>query len=113
MARQPFTKSVQTTLDSAGYGSVAVSPASVDWKTTIITVQTSTSALIPVATLYTGSVSLPNILEATYVGSGDSTNTEHVIQAADQIICEWTGGDPGARAVLIIRGWAYPPGQVD
>lgn len=108
---QRFVSPAQVKLDASGNGQVTVSPGSVDWVTTLITVSTSTATKHPQANLYLDQVAPTCLLEGTYTGDNDSTNTSHLVQSSQQLICAWTGGDPGATATVRVTGLAYPPGQ--
>lgn len=107
---QRFRDAESVTLDASGAGSVTLAPRGCDWRIDLTTVTTSTSTSTPVATLYTGSISESNLLEATYDGSQDTSDTTHWVLAGEQLVCAWTGGDAGARATVRVSGVAYPPG---
>lgn len=106
-----FVATAQVKLDATGVGQAMVSPAGVDWVTETITVSTSTSTLQPIASLYLDGVGQGGFLEGTFTGSRDTTDTSHLVQAGQQLICAWSGGDVGATAWLRVAGTSYPAGQ--
>lgn len=44
--------------------------------------------------------------EDTYSGHRASSDTVYPLEAGDTVECQWTGGDAGALATLIVRGAA-------
>lgn len=99
----PVDNQGSVTLNAAGNGTVRVGTfnPSQRWRITSASVRTSTNTLEPTANLYLGSRA--SFLGGTYTGSNDTTDLD-VQLANSTILCEWTGGDPGATATLYIRG---------
>lgn len=113
MARQRFRRSLATTLDAAGDGQVTIQPPGVDWLVTLLTVATSTAVLTPEARVYVNGTSDADLIEGSYNGARDTSDTEHPLTAGDRLIVKWTGGDAGARATVRVSGWQYPFGQLE
>lgn len=90
-------------LDAAGNGTVKIGPASLNvrWQVTGASVQVTTNVKEPTANLYQGARG--SFLGGTYTGSNDSTDLD-VELSNSSIVCEWLGGDAGARATLFLRG---------
>ena len=103
--------SASVKLDANGNGQCSVGPAGVDWVITTTTVSTATAVKQPIANLYLNGVSQANLVDGTYTGSGDTTDTKHLLQPGEQLYATWTGGDPGTLAFLRVGAMAYPAGQ--
>lgn len=90
-------------LDGSGNGRVQLGPTSTraTWHVTNASVQVSTNILEPTANLYQNSKA--SKLAGTYTGSNDSTNLDVWVRNGF-LLCEWLGGDPGARATLFLQG---------
>lgn len=106
-----FTGSGQVKLDATGQGQCSVGPAGVDWVIRTTTVSTSTAVKKAQANTYKGGVSQANLVDGTNSGNGDTSDTVILLQAGEQLFCQWTGGDAGAMAFLRITGLAWPAGQ--
>jgi hypothetical protein len=65
------------------------------------------SKLIPTALVTVNG----DTLEGSQTGNFDSSDTTHLMAAGDELLCTWTGGDPGAVATLTLRGIQYPAGE--
>lgn len=113
MASRPlrFSQTAQTVLDANGNGQVALGPPGADWVVTATTLATSTSVNQPIGNIYLGAVSQAALIDGTYSGSGDTSDTKYLLSAGEQVIATWTGGDAGAKATLRVAGLAWPSGQ--
>jgi hypothetical protein len=113
MPRQRFARPGTTTLDASGAGQVELQPNGADWLIQTTSVSTSTATLIPEARTYLNGVNDGALIEGTYDGSRDTSDTEIPMQGGDRLIVRWEGGDAGARATVVVRGWQYPPGELE
>ena len=98
-----FRVAQSATLSAAGGGQVTISPP-VEWEVQLVSVSVSTAAAEPTFKLYLDSVTPSGFLEGTYSGSQDSSDTTHRVQPGQQLIGVWAGGDPGAKATMVVRG---------
>lgn len=103
--KSPFRKSVQTTLDASGNGSVQIGPAYYNqtWEVKSYAVEQQTSAADPdepECRYYAADV----LLDATYTGSLNGGSFETTLLPNQVCRAEWTGGEPGATAILTIQG---------
>jgi len=106
-----FVAPAQVVLDANGDGQVVVGPSSADWLVRTTSVSTSTAVKRPTVILYLGGISDATFLEGTNSGSGDISNTEHLMVPGDLLYAVWAGGDAGARATLRVAGIAYSTGE--
>lgn len=91
------------TLNASGNGSVKLGPTSTrqTWHVLNAAVSVSSATLEPTATVYANTKA--SKLAGTNTGSNDSTNLDVWVRNGF-ILCEWLGGDPGARATLFLSG---------
>lgn len=106
-----FSQTAVTKLDVNGNGQVGLGPPGADWVVMTTTVATSTAVKQPIANTYVGAVSQGTLLDGTYSGAGDTSDTRYLLTAGEQVIATWTGGDAGAQASLRVAGLAWPAGQ--
>ena len=95
--------SAGVTLNASGNGSVKLGPQTANqrWHVLNAAVSVTSNTLEPTAILYLNSKA--SQLAGTYTGSNDSTALDQVLNNG-YILCEWVGGDPGARATLSLQG---------
>ena len=87
----------------------------VTWEISRLTVS-STSTLPSQARLFDGpgggaELTNTNLIEGTYSGNLDATDTPFTIQPGSQLYIQWTGGTPGATATVRVIGrqeWNTP-----
>lgn len=107
-----FMQPAATTLDVNGAGSVELT-AHGDWAVEHTRVSVGPVAgqerpvKVPRALLYLNGAEF----EGTASGANDQSDTRHLMSSGDRLECRWSGGDPGARATLYVRGIQYPAGQ--
>ena len=96
-------ESLSVVLDANGHGIVRLGPSSTraTWHVTLAVVRVSSNTLEPTANLYQNSKATS--LGGTYTGSNDQTSLDVLVRNG-YIICEWSGGDPGAVATLYLNG---------
>lgn len=97
----------QTILDANGGGEASITVRS-EFLVEHTRVSTSTTVNQPKALLRLNGEDFEGTRSG---GTGDVSDTRHLMLPNDTLTCVWTGGDPGATATLRIRGLAYPPGQ--
>ena len=103
---QPFFKPALAEFDAGGEAQVTVAPPGVDWHVRITSVS-STSTADTTATIEIDG----HFHEGSYSGNRDSSDTVFTLQAGSNLVCTWTGGTPGARATLNLRGLQTEVGQ--
>lgn len=101
-----FTTQGNVTLDASGNGQIEFRPAGHKWEIDSLTVTVSSRTLEARARVYAGYVGDNYYLDGTYSGSsGDTSDTRHYLHDGEALIVRWEGGDVGATATCVIRGW--------
>jgi len=105
--------SASVVLDGNGDGAVGIGPAlpGVSWQPSSIAVSVSTNTNEAQANIYLGiAPGAGDLLAATSTGStGDSTDCNETVWPGQQVIAQWTGGDPGAVATMSVFGTRQVP----
>ena len=99
--------SARVTLDGSGNGTVVFGPQrpNTKWIVKGVSVQTSTTTLMPKANVYRGTVNPGTFITGTYDGGNDADNAlNETLWPGEYISVRWTGGDPGAQATAAYRG---------
>lgn len=108
---QRFNRAGNTVLDGTGGGQVEIGVTGGDWVIPRNTCRVATNVKEPTFNLYRSSVSDAHLLEGTYTGSNDTSDTRHVFSQGESIVGVWAGGDVGALATLNLTVIQYPPGM--
>jgi actin-like ATPase involved in cell morphogenesis len=99
-----FIRTGQATFDAAGTAQVTIGvPNGVTWRVEVTTV-TTTSTTRTTASVYLGSPSPAAMVDSTYSGNRDTSDTVHEVIGGELVTCQWTGGDVGKVATLRISG---------
>lgn len=99
------TSSQPVTLDASGNGTADVLVPTLErWHVTRIAVSTTTNVKEPTAKVYVDSIGPGNLLSGTYTGSNDSSDEDQELMPGQHLVCQWTGGDVGAKATLSVFG---------
>jgi hypothetical protein len=101
----PVTANV--TLDASGNGSIRLAPAGEKWRINNISVQASSAVNEATATVYKRFIGTAYRHSGTYAGSsGDNNQLDEPIRLNDgePIWIQWTGGDVGATATVVLTG---------
>lgn len=93
-----LTQTVTVALDGSGNGRGILQAVRGDWVVLYTTVSVSTQTLQPQFFVYRGSAHLANVIDSTYSGGKDTSDTRYVLKQGETIIVEWLGGDPAATA---------------
>lgn len=112
MATLPLNVSGEVTLDSAGDGTVRLSPdgPSEHWFPSLASVKVATATAEAQCRIYAGpKVADEYFIDGTLSGStGDSTDRVSGYEIArtrtPYLWAKWTGGDAGAQATLVVNG---------
>lgn len=87
---------VELTLQPLRYGET--------WHVTRMTVQSSSSTLVPTAKVYQNSAEPSNLADGTYTGTFDTSTTSITLHNGERLLCVFEGADPGARCTFNIFG---------
>jgi hypothetical protein len=102
----PLSDSASVTLDNSGSGSVRIGPKSLNtvWQVSGVSLSTTPSDPIPLATVYSGSASFVNRLAGTNNGSNDSTDLSVTLHPGEYLTVVWTDGQPTVTATVTVNG---------
>lgn len=99
-----FIRTAVADFDSSGFATAVVSaPSGTRWSVEATTVST-TSTVRTTASIYLGSPSPGSMIDSTYSGNRDTSDTRHEVIGGESITCVWTGGTPGTSATLRVTG---------
>jgi hypothetical protein len=92
-------------VNSSGVATVNIGPVihGEKWEVEKVIVS-STSVLNTTASVYRTSVAAANLVDATYNGNLDTSDTPSVIFAPEILVIQWTGGTPAASCSVRIEG---------
>lgn len=109
MPNTPLSESVSGNADANGIVTVALGPlrSFETWQIRRITVSSASATLVPTAKIYRGAVSPSRLIDGTFTGTLDSTETLDLdLTSGDRIVGQWTGCDVGASCTLTLEGTA-------
>lgn len=101
------------TVGADGRATVTVQPlrAFETWHVTKITVNNNGSVLVPAARVYRGFESPTALVEGSYSGTLDSSDTNIMLETGESLICVWegrvvgtAGADVGSVCTFILNG---------
>lgn len=98
--------SADGTADANGRAEATLQPlrAFERWRVRRMTVQSTSSTLVPTCKVYRGAVSPSRLIDGTYTGTLDHTDTDIAMQNGERLIAVWEGADVGAVCTLSIEG---------
>lgn len=105
MANELF-ESADGTADANGRAEATLQPlrAFETWHVKRMTVQSTSSTLVPTCKVYRGAVSASRLIDGTYTGTLDHTDTDLSMHNGERLIAVWEGADVGAICTLSIEG---------
>lgn len=96
---------LNTRLDGSGNGTIRVSFPGRNTRLNRLTVATSPATREVLCRVYSNFVGDPYMVDTTYTGgTGDTSDTVHVLPDGDCIYVVWEGGDIGATATVTYSG---------
>jgi hypothetical protein len=108
MRTLPLTAKAYATLDSNGDGTASTGPVSPGevWSGLTVGVSVATNTHEAQCLVYAGAAPTPGYFgDGTLFGStGNSTQNVGTVRVGGNVFAVWTGGDPGARATMVITG---------
>lgn len=105
MANELF-ESADGTADANGRAEATLQPlrAFETWKVKRLTVQSTSSTLVPTCRVYRGAVSPSRLIDGTYTGTLDHTDTDISMHNGERLIAVWEGADVASVCTLSIEG---------
>lgn len=108
MRQLPLNAKAYVTLDASGDGTASAGPLSSgeSWDGLQASVKVATNVSEATCSTYAGAGPTPGYFcgATTWGSTGDSTTNLPVVKVGGNIWAVWTGGDPGAQAILTITG---------
>lgn len=74
------------------------------WRVRRMTVQSTSSTLVPTCKVYRGAESANRLIDGTHTGTLDHSDTDLPMQNGESIIAVWEGADVGAQCTFSIEG---------
>lgn len=99
-------QSADGTADANGRAVATLQPlrAFENWRVRRMTVQSTSSTLVPTCKIYRGAESPSRLVDGTYTGTLDHTDTDLPLHNGESLIAVWEGGDVGSICTLSIEG---------
>jgi hypothetical protein len=106
VASQRWRQVAQATIAADGTGTAVIAPVGAGYyRTTFWSVTTSQQgASSSTATIFRDSTGPLDVIEGTYSGDQDTSDTVIELEPSEQLLCVWTGALPGAAAVFRVEG---------
>lgn len=82
-------------------------PSGVVWDVSTVTVST-TSTVRTTASVYLGSPTPGSLIDSTYSGNRDTSDSMWTAHGGEIITCVWTGGTPGSYTMFRVQGVQRP-----
>lgn len=105
MANQ-LMESATSIADSNGVATAVLQPlrAFERWRVERVTVQSSSQTLVPTAKIYRGDIADNRLIDGTYTGTFDHSDTNLRLNNAERLIVRWTDADAGSSCTVTIEG---------
>lgn len=99
-------ESGSATADASGRAVVRVGPQTAfeRWHVTAIQVQSTSDPLVPKCSIYRGAESRSRLIEGTYDGTFDHSDTNLWLETGEQLVAVWEEGNAAHNATLTIEG---------
>lgn len=113
MSEVPLRESASATVDSSGRARAVVQPmrAFERWDITRVTVACTSTSLVPTCRIYRSSEAPSNLIEGTFSGNQDSSDTQTMLETGESLIAVWegkeiatAGADIGSVCTLTVEG---------
>lgn len=94
------------TADANGRAQCTVQPMRYgeEWRITRMTVQSTSTTLTPTANVYRGSEAASNLIDGTWTGTRDSSDTSIRLMSGEALVCVFEGGDVGSQCTFNVFG---------
>lgn len=105
MANELF-ESNDGTADASGRAVATLQPlrAFERWRVKRMTVQSTSTTLVPTCRVYRGAESASRLVDGTHTGTLDHSDTDLSLQNGESMIAVWEGADVGSICTLSIEG---------
>lgn len=115
MSNVPLRESRSATVAANGRATAVIQPlrAFERWDITRVTVACTSTALVPTCRVYRSSEAPSNLIEGTFSGNQDSSDTRTMLENGESLIAVWegktvgtAGADVGSVCTLTVEGKA-------
>lgn len=102
----PLFESNTGTADATGRAVARVQPlrAFETWNVRRMAVSSTSSVLVPTARIYRGSENPSMLVDGTFTGNLDQSDTQLDLANGEALICVWSGADVGSKCTFTIQG---------
>lgn len=92
--------------DASGRAAIRLGPftAFERWQVKRITVQSTSTVLVPTVKLYRGSESRTRMIDGTFTGTFDHSDTDLLLQTGEELLAIWENGDANHVATITLEG---------
>lgn len=106
MANDELRESGSGTADANGRAVTRVQPMRYgeEWRVTRMTVQSTSTTLVPTAKVYRGSEAASNLIDGTWTGTQDVSELSVRLMSGEALVCVFTGGDVGSVCTFNVFG---------
>lgn len=97
--------------DGSGRAAIRLGPftAFERWQIRRITVQSTSTVLVPTVRIYRGSESRTRLIDGTFTGTFDHSDTDLLLQTGEELLAVWEGGDASHVATISLEGEKIRP----
>lgn len=106
MSNVPLSESASAVAAADGIARVQMGPlrAFEAWDVRSTTVSSTSSTLVPTTRLYRGAEQASRLIDGTYTGTLDTTDTQYKLRSGDKVIAVFSGCDVGAQCTVTVEG---------
>lgn len=102
----PLFESSTGVADATGRAVARVQPlrAFERWDITRMAVSSTSTVLVPTCRIYRGAENPSMLVDGTFTGNLDQSDTQLSLENGEVLLCVWTGADVGARCIFTVQG---------
>ena len=106
MSRYRLSQSARATADASGKAVARLGPdrAFETWQIRTVTVQSTSSTLVPQARVYRNHEAVSALLGGSHTGTLDTAQTDTELRSGESLVVVWTGADAGAECTVTVEG---------
>lgn len=99
------------TADANGRAVIRLGPhtAFEQWQVKRITIQSTSTTLIPTCKIYRGAEARTRLIDGTFTGTFDHSDTDLPLRTGEELVAVWETGDAGHVATLTVEGTKTRP----
>lgn len=99
-------ESANGTVNSSGRAEARLQPlrAFERWQISRMTIQSSSSILVPTCKVYKGAETASNLVDGSHTGTLDHSDTNMLLQNGELLLFVWEGADIGSVCTATVEG---------